>query len=197
MSRRIIGLTGGIATGKSTVSRFLADTYHIPIIDADLLARDAVSYGSPILKQISLRYDNSILLPDGTLNRKKLGEIIFSQPNEKTWLENQIHPYVRHQIQSILDETNELIIVIVIPLLFEAKMTDLVTEIWVIYCSYDEQIKRLVERDRISSDQAIIRIQNQWPIEEKMALADVILENSSTSEQLFKQIEQYYLKPPK
>lgn len=192
MSRRIIGLTGGIATGKSTVSHFLADTYHIPIIDADLLARDAVMIGSPILTQISLRYGDSILLPDGTLNRKKLGEIIFSQPLEKTWLENQIHPYVRHQIQSILDETKEPIIVIVIPLLFEANMTDLVTEIWVVYCSYDEQIKRLVERDRITSDQAIIRIKNQWPIEEKMALADVILENSLTSEQLFKQIESYF-----
>lgn len=192
MSRRIIGLTGGIATGKSTVSRFLADTYHIPIIDADLLARDAVTIGSPLLTQICLRYGDSILLPDGTLNRKKLGEIIFSQPNEKTWLENQIHPYVRHQIQSILDETNEPMIMIVIPLLFEAKMTDLVTEIWVVYCSYNEQIKRLVERDRITPAQAIIRIQNQWPIEEKIALADVILENSSTPEQLFKQIELHF-----
>lgn len=192
MSRRIIGLTGGIATGKSTVSRFIADTYQIPIIDADLLARDAVSLDSPILKQISSRYGASILLPDGTLNRKKLGEIIFSQPSEKKWLENQIHPYVRHQIQSILDQTNEPIILIVIPLLFEAKMTDLVSEIWVVYCSYNEQIKRLVERDRIPPEQAITRIQNQWPIEEKIALADVILENSATPEQLFQQIKPYF-----
>ncbi|PSF35737.1 dephospho-CoA kinase [Aphanothece hegewaldii CCALA 016] len=191
MSRRIIGLTGGIATGKTTVSHYLSQTYHIPIIDADLLAKQAVEIGSPILDEIRLRYGNNILFPDGTLNRKKLGEIIFNNPAEKIWLENQIHPYVRNRIQAKLKELNEQAIVLVIPLLFEAKMTDLVSEIWVVYCSPEEQIRRLMKRDQLTQEQAIKRIQNQWSIEEKKALADVILENSRP-EQLFKQIDQVF-----
>jgi dephospho-CoA kinase len=192
MSRRIIGLTGGIATGKSTVSRYIDQTYQIPIIDADLLAREAVNIGSPILNEISLRYGNDILFLDGTLNRKKLGEIIFNNPSEKTWLENQIHPYVRNRIKAKLTELKQQVILVVIPLLFESKMTDLVSEIWVVYCSSQEQIKRLMERDQLTLEQATTRIQNQWPIEEKIALANVILENSSSPEQLFQQIAQFF-----
>lgn len=192
MSRRIIGLTGGIATGKSTVSRYISQIYQIPIIDADLLAKEAVNIGSPILNKISLRYGNDILFLDGTLNRKKLGEIIFNNPSEKTWLENQIHPYVRNRIEAKLTELKQQVILVVIPLLFESKMTDLVSEIWVVYCSSQEQIKRLMERDQLTLEQATTRIQNQWPIEEKIALANVILENSSSPEQLFQQIAQFF-----
>lgn len=192
MSRRIIGLTGGIATGKSTVSRYISETYQIPIIDADLLAREAVNFGS-ILNEIRIRYGNNILFLDGTLNRKKLGEIIFNNSFEKTWLENQIHPYVRTRIEVKLTELKQQVILVVVPLLFESKMTDLVSEIWVVYCSSQEQIKRLMERDHLTPEQATTRIQNQWSIEEKIALADVVLENSSSPEQLFKQIDQFFL----
>src|SRR6478672_8039592 len=94
-SQRIIGLTGGISTGKTTVSRYLANTYNLPILDADIYAREAVQPGSQILQQIAEHYGNTILLPDGRLDRQRLGEIVFSNSNERQWLEEQIHPYVR------------------------------------------------------------------------------------------------------
>jgi dephospho-CoA kinase len=187
--RRLIGLTGGIATGKSTVSRYLADTYQLPILDADLYAREAVQANSPILLNIFKRYGDRVRLPDGSLNRKQLGEIIFNNLEEKNWLESQIHPYVRNRFQSEIERTDAQTIVLVIPLLFEAKMTDLTTEIWLVYCSSQEQIRRLIERDKLSKEQAIARIQSQIPIEEKVAWADVILDNSSTLENLFRQID--------
>ena len=94
MNKRIIGLTGGIATGKTTVANYLASAYNLPVFDADIYARDAVAVGSPILSAIAQRYSKEILLPDGSLNREKLGTIIFAQPEERHWIESLIHPYV-------------------------------------------------------------------------------------------------------
>lgn len=189
IEKRLIGLTGGIATGKTTVSRYLAETYHIPILDADIYAREAVKPGSPILEQIFLKYGPQVQLSDYTLDRQALGEIIFNHPEEKLWLENQIHPFVRVQFETQIQEREDPIIVLAIPLLFEAKMTDLVTEIWVVYCPYEEQIKRLIQRDNLTQEQAINRIYHQFPIEKKMSLADVVLENSLGLNELYHQID--------
>lgn len=188
--RRLIGLTGGIATGKSTVSRYLADIYGLPILDADIYARDAVQPGSPILEQILARYGNQIQLSDGTLNRKLLGEIIFNNIEEKKWLENQIHPYVRSCFNSQIEQLKNDTLVLVIPLLFEANLNNIVTEIWVVYCSDEVQIKRLMERDNLTYDQAKTRIKNQLPIEKKVSLADIVLDNSYDLNNLQKQIDQ-------
>lgn len=189
MPQRIIGITGGIATGKTTVSNYLANTYNIPILDADIYARSSVELGTPILENIKNRYSKDILLEDGNLNRQKLGEIIFNNTEEKQWLENQIHPYVRYQILTNIQQLSAKIIGLAIPLLFEANMTDLCTEIWVIYCSLEEQIKRLMERDRLSPQQAQARINSQMPLEKKCQQADKIIDNSFTLEKLLQQID--------
>ena len=186
--KRIIGLTGGIATGKTTVSNYLADTYRLPILDADIYAREAVQPDSPILKQIYQRYGLQVQHSDGTLNRKRLGEIIFSNSAERQWLEQQIHPYVRDRFKSQLDTIVALTVILVIPLLFEAKMTDLVTEIWVVSCSPEQQLRRIQKRDRISKEQAQARINSQLPLQQKIALADKVLDNSSTKEALIQQV---------
>ncbi len=187
--KRIIGLTGGIGTGKTTVSDYLARRYQLPVLDADIYAREAVQLGSPILSKIFERYGSEIQLPEGTLNRKRLGEIIFSNLGERQWVEQQIHPYVRDRIQFQLDILESPTVVLVVPLLFEANMTDLVTEIWVVSCSPEQQLRRIIERDRLSPEQAKIRINNQLPLEEKIARADSILDNSSTPEALLKQVD--------
>ncbi|MGK7875211.1 MAG: dephospho-CoA kinase [Xenococcaceae cyanobacterium] len=189
MSQRLIGLTGGIGTGKTTVSRYLADTYRLPVLDADIYAREAVQPGSPVLDEIVKRYGSRIQLPDGTLNRKGLGEIIFNNSEERRWVEGKVHPYVRHCFQSELKRLGPRTVILVVPLLFEANMTDLVTEIWVVRCSYQEQIRRLIERDRLTEQQAIARINSQLTIEKKAAAADVVLDNSSTLDALLKQID--------
>ncbi|MBW4577892.1 MAG: dephospho-CoA kinase [Aphanothece sp. CMT-3BRIN-NPC111] len=190
--KRIIGLTGGIGTGKSTVSNYLASIHRLPVLDADVYARVAVQPGSPVLSQIAERYGAGVLLSDRTLNRRRLGEIVFSNPAERRWLEEQIHPYVRDRFLAELDalEAQQYpTVVLVVPLLFEAGMTDLVTEIWVVYCSKEQQMQRLMERERLSLEQAQARINSQMPIEEKRDLASIVLDNSSTLESLIKQVD--------
>lgn len=195
---RAIGLTGGIGTGKTAISNYLADTYKFPILDADIYAREAVHPGSPILNSIVERYGADILLLDGSLNRSELGNIIFCNPAERQWLEQQIHPDVRRRFvegtQSCIAalsqvSQNTLTFVLVVPLLFEAEMTDLCTEIWVVYCSPEVQLERLMQRDGLSCDRASARINAQMPIAQKCQKADVVLDNSSTLDSLFLQVD--------
>jgi dephospho-CoA kinase len=195
---RAIGLTGGIATGKTAISNYLADICGFPILDADIYAREAVHPGSPILDSIVERYGAVILLPDGNLNRPELGNIIFCNPAERQWLEQQIHPYVRRRLveetQSCIAASNPvsqntLTVVLVVPLLFEANMTDLCTEIWVVYCSPEVQLQRLIQRDGLNCDRASARINAQMPLAQKCQKADVVLDNSSTLDSLFAQID--------
>ncbi|WGV24474.1 dephospho-CoA kinase [Halotia branconii] len=187
--KRIIGLTGGIATGKTTVANYLASAYNLPILDADIYARDAVTIGSPILDAIAQRYGKQILLADGSLNRQKLGEIIFESQDERNKIEELIHPYVGDRFQEAIAQSPTQIIVLVIPLLFEVKMTDLVTEIWVVYCSKLQQLQRLIQRNHLSQEQAQARINSQLSLAEKASRADVVLDNSSTLEILLKQVD--------
>jgi dephospho-CoA kinase len=189
--QKIIGLTGGIATGKSTVTNYLAATYSVPILDSDIYAREAVELGTIIWQKIVDRYGPGILLPTGDLNRPQLGEIIFNQPQEKAWLEAQIHPYVRDRLQAEQHSLSQQpALVMAIPLLFEAQMTDLVNQIWVVACPELLQLERLMERDRLSPAQARARISSQLPLASKIAQADVVLDNSSDLEALLQQVDQ-------
>ena len=189
-SKRIIGLTGGIATGKTTVSDYLANDYGLSILDADVYAKEAVNVNSPILEVIKQRYGDAICLDNGELNRQKLGKIIFKNSIEKQWLENQIHPYVRKRFQQEINQSQANIIILDIPLLFESNLTYLVTEIWVVYCSYQQQLKRLMTRNGLTSEEAIARIKSQLSMEEKVKMGNIILDNSSSLENLYEQIDE-------
>ncbi|MEM9120604.1 MAG: dephospho-CoA kinase [Cyanobacteria bacterium P01_F01_bin.56] len=190
MGQRIIGLTGGIATGKSTVAHYLETHHKLPVLDADIYSRQAVALGSPILRAIAQRYGPTILQADGTLDRAQLGQLIFQDATEKIWLEQQIHPFVR---QCFADDMARhalaLIVVQVIPLLFEANLTDQVTEVWVVSCAAITQQQRLMARNQLSPAAAKMRIQNQWPLAQKAERADVVLNNESTLGQLYQQID--------
>lgn len=189
--RKIIGLTGGISTGKTTVSNYLESKYQIPVFDADLFARNAVEKDSPILTRIVEKYGEDLLLSDRTLDRQKLGSILFHDAHAKQWLENQIHPFVKNCLIKAINNSDAKIIVLAIPLLFEAKMTDLVTEIWVVNCDYKVQLERLMKRNNLNLNEAQIRIKNQWSLDQKIALANVVLNNNSSVEFLYQQIDQY------
>ena len=187
---RLIGITGGIGTGKSTVTNYLHTRYNLPILDADKYARSAVAIGSPILQAIIQRYGVGILQPDGTLDRPRLGTIIFSNATEREWLETQIHPYVRTCFKREIDRLQpDATAVLAIPLLFEAKVTDLVTEIWVVSCDLTTQLQRVMIRDRLTADRAKMRIDSQMPLAQKVALADVHLDNSTDIHNLECQID--------
>lgn len=210
MTSRIIGITGGIAMGKTTVSNRLETYYGLTVLDADSYARDAVAIGTPILNAITLRYGPEILLPDQSLDRAKLGQIIFSQPNERTWLNAQIHPEVRFRMQQDSDrmiqenhrklpdfhspqyprQSTAAPIFWIVPLLFETSMTELVDKIWVIYCHRDQQLQRLCDRSGLTQTEANRRIQAQLDIQVKCDGADVILDNSQGTDRLYEQIEQ-------
>ncbi len=193
LPQRIIGLTGGVGMGKTTVSNYLANTYQIPVLDADLYAREAVQPGSQVRQDIIDRYGSGILLPDGDLDRRRLGEIVFHSPPERLWLEQHIHPYVRDRIQVDLHSLAAQdcqTVALAIPLLFEARMTDLVTEIWVVYCTYEQQVERLLQRDRLDLLQIQARIDSQMPIQKKMERADIVLNNSAEPELLLRQVDQ-------
>jgi dephospho-CoA kinase len=186
--RRIIGLTGGIGTGKSTVSGYLADRYHLPILDADLYAREAVAIGSESLALIADRYGAEILLSDGSLDRSRLGGIVFAQPAERQWLESIVHPVVRSYFERDLAASDGTAVA-VIPLLFEAQLQAWVTEIWVVACSEAQQLERVQGRDGLTLDQARQRLASQLPLATKISQADWMLDNSGSWEFLRQQID--------
>lgn len=192
MSRRIIGLTGGIATGKSAVGNILAQR-NFPIADADMIARAAVALGSPALEHIALRYGPQILHVDGNLNRPALAEILFQDAAERQWIEQCIHPFVRQELVHFCNHHQEACFIV--PLLFEAKMTDLVTEIWVVTCSPEIQRQRLAQRDQLDAQQIEARLQSQWPLAKKAALATVVLDNNGDLESLALQVHRALERP--
>lgn len=190
--RRIIGLTGGIGTGKSTVAEMLRKL-GVEIADADLLAREAAAPGSSVLQRICDRYGPTILTETGTLDRRHLGRIVFARPDERQWLEAQIHPFVRSHLEAFVRDrsaNSSAMIALVVPLLFEAGMTDLVTEIWVVACSPECQRERLRQRDGLSDDAIAARIASQWPLAQKLARADVAIHNDGDVTDLQPQVEQ-------
>ena len=188
-ARRLIGLTGGIGTGKTTVSNYLIDKYALPVLDADIYAREAVTEGSPILESIFQRYGDQVKLPDNHLNRTALGEIIFNNASEKQWLESRIHPFVRDRFTQELQHTQGDTIVLSIPLLFEANLSELVTEVWVVTCDRSQQISRLQQRNGLTLQQAVARIDSQIPLTQKAALADLILINNAGLAELYTQVD--------
>ena len=199
LRQRRIGLTGGIATGKSTVSHYLEQRYSVPVFDADRYAREAVVPGSVVFHHIVHRYGPGIVEPSGVLDRSQLGEIIFAQPEERRWLEAQIHPIVQAQFRQALGEhQRHPVVTLSIPLLFEAgyhlnQGETWVTEIWVVTCSVAQQCHRLKERNGFSEATALRRIQAQMPLAEKCRLADHILDNSGSQADLYTQIDRLWI----
>jgi len=184
--------------GKTTVSHYLATVHNLPVLDADIFARDAVEPGSSVLTEIVERYGSNVLRPDQTLDRLRLGEIVFNSPPERLWLEQRIHPFVRERLETglrTLADQKQTIAVLVVPLLFEARMTDLVTEIWVVSCPPDQQKERLRLRDRLNPEQIQARIDSQMAIDKKIDRADVVLHNVSTIEALLHQVDRALLNP--
>jgi len=177
---RVIGLTGGIATGKSTVSQILAEM-GLPIIDADLIAREVVEPGKPAYREIVRHFGREIINPDGTINRKLLGRLVFADPSSRQRLNEITHPRIIEETKRRLQHLREMgaeVAVLDAPLLIEANIHHLVDEVWVVTCPRKMQIKRLQERDNLSLPEAEARIRAQMPLEEKIRYAHRIIDNS-------------------
>ncbi|WP_249669637.1 dephospho-CoA kinase [Bacillus altitudinis] len=187
----VIGLTGGIASGKSTVSQMIKEK-GIRVVDADIIAKEAVSKGSAALHQIVQTFGEEVLLPNGELNRQQLGAIIFSDEEKRKQLNAIVHPEVRKEMLEQRDEgvsNNETFVVLDIPLLFESKLEGLVDRIIVVYTTPELQLSRLMNRNDLSEEEALNRIYSQQPLEEKCQKADRVIENTKDLAFIRKQLE--------
>ncbi|MEB3256965.1 MAG: dephospho-CoA kinase [Cyanobacteriota bacterium] len=191
---RRIGLTGGIATGKSTVGKLLVERHGIPVVDADLLARAALAPGTAATLAVLRRYGRAVQAADGSpsLDRQALARIVFADPAERQWLEELVHPMVRAGFQAQLESLQAApVVVLMIPLLYEAGLESLCTEIWVVECgSEEEQLQRLQGRDGLTREAALTRLRAQWPMAEKLARADLVLSTVGPPAELAARVEQ-------
>lgn len=187
----IIGLTGSIASGKSTVANMLKE-YGLPIVDADLVARMVVEPGKPTLDKIVEVFGEEVLTEDRALNREKLGSIIFHDEKKRKMLNNIIHPAIRQEMLRQRDEhieNGEKTVIMDIPLLFESKLQHFVDKILVVTVDDNIQLKRLMERNQLSEEEATSRIQSQMPLSEKEEGADAVIYNNLSLDNTKEQLE--------
>ena len=180
--QRRIGLTGGIASGKSTIANYIKKYKNILILDADQYSKELIKPESNCYKEV-LAYFGSQIVDEyssgNEINRALLKKIIFENSIHRTWIQNLLHPLVKEKmIEECNIYKNNEIILLVIPLLFEAKFEDICTEIWLVKCSELEQIQRLVRRDKISEEEARKIIKLQLTFEAQKEFSDIILDNS-------------------
>lgn len=186
-----LGLTGGIASGKSTVSAILVKQGAL-LIDADEVAREVVLPGSLALAAIAERFGNEVLLPDGSLHRKRLGEIVFQDERERKALEAITHPAIRVRMNELALEYEQSqpdkLIIVDIPLLYESNMQSMFDGVIVVYIPRALQMVRLMKRDGLSEEQAIQRLNAQMNIEDKRLKADYVIHNAGDMEQTEQQV---------
>lgn len=177
----IMGLTGGIASGKSTVSAMFVDK-GARLIDADVIAREVMLPGHPVLAAAVQHFGSGILHPDGTLNRARLGEIVFRDQESRKLLNSLTHPAIRREIKarmhSMEEEEPRRLIIVDIPLLYESELDNLFREIVVVYVPREVQLTRLMKRDGMTLQQAEERLKAQMDIELKRSKADHVIDNS-------------------
>lgn len=186
----VIGLTGSIATGKSTIANMFKEL-NIEVIDADLIAREVVEPGKPAYLEIVKTFGEAILLENKELNRKALGEVVFNDEDKRKKLNKIIHPAIRKEMIAQRDkliELNHPAIVMDIPLIYESGLEDYVEKIVVAYVTEKTQLKRLIKRDQCTKEEALSRIHSQINIEEKAKKADAIIDNNGTVEASYHQL---------
>ena len=179
---RVIGLTGGIATGKSTVSNFLL-SLNLPVIDADLIAREVVEPGSQGLQQLVENFGPEVLTSQGALDRPILAQKLFNDEAVREQVNAILHPLIAQTMLGRIEDHRSqgaTLVFLDIPLLFETQELSLFDDIWLVYIPAELQLDRLMKRDQLTLQAAEARIASQFPIEEKRALADVIIDNSAS-----------------
>ncbi|MCF2543644.1 dephospho-CoA kinase [Ligilactobacillus ruminis] len=185
---KILGLTGGIACGKSTISAYLKE-FGLPVIDADECSRAVVEKGSIGLEKLTEIFGNKILKNDGTLNRKALGQIVFSDSEQLSLLNSVMEPLIREEISRRLNQENNAdLVVLDAPLLIEQHYDKICDFIMTIDVPKKIQLERLIERDKLSEDEAKSRIESQLSSRERNGFADVVIDSSGTVEQTRKQV---------
>ncbi|KJY66624.1 dephospho-CoA kinase [Vibrio coralliilyticus] len=190
----VVGLTGGIASGKTTVANLFQSQFGIEIVDADVVAREVVEPGSEGLKAIEERWGSGILLHDGTLNRAKLREVIFANEEEKAWINGLLHPMIREKMQADIAEVTSPYGLLVIPLMVENNLQSLADRVLVVDVDKQTQMRRTVERDGVPLEQVESILAAQASRTQRLAIADDVIKNNATNQELLPQITELHQK---
>ena len=188
---KIIGITGGIASGKSTVTEFLRQK-GFQVVDADAVVHQLQKPGGRLYQVLVEHFGEKILLENGELNRPLLASLIFSNPEEQEWSKRTQGEIIREELAALRNQLNqtEALFFMDIPLLFEQNYASWFDETWLVYVNRDVQLERLMKRDQISKEAAESRLNSQWPLERKISLASHSLDNNGNQEQLIAQVVQ-------
>ena len=188
---KIIGITGGIASGKSTVTNFLRQK-GFEVVDADALVHQLQKPGGRLFQILVEHFGEKILLENGELNRPLLASLIFSNPEEQEWSKRTQGEIIREELAALRNQfaQTEALFFMDIPLLFEQNYASWFDETWLVYVNRDVQLERLMKRDQISREAAESRLNSQWPLERKISLASHSLDNNGNQEQLIAQVVQ-------
>ena len=186
---KIIGITGGIASGKSTVTNFLRQK-GFEVVDADALVHQLQKPGGRLFQILVEHFGEKVLLEDGKLNRPLLASLIFSNSEEREWSKETQGQIIREELGSLRDKLAQTddVFFMDIPLLFEQDYASWFDETWLVYVSRDTQLDRLMNRDQLSKESAETRLASQWPLEEKKKFATYILDNNGSRGQLLSQV---------
>ena len=184
---KVIGITGSIACGKSTVTDYLLKLGY-QVVDSDKISREALTKDLDCIFQVEQLFD---CVENGKVDRKKLGRIIFHDEKAKKQLEGIIHPYVIKKLKQAIQSCQDSVIFLDIPLLYESHLEYLCDEIMIVYLSEEKQLERLMKRDHIDQDYARVIMNNQISIEEKKKRAQIIIDNNGTIDQLYDQLNQF------
>lgn len=187
---KVIGLTGGIASGKSTVSELLT-AFGFKVVDADTAAREAVAKGTPGIEKVREVFGDEVIDENGEMDRKYMGDLVFNYPGERIKLNEIVHPIVREIMeekkQQFLKEGHNVIMDI--PLLYENELQDTVDEVWLVYTSESIQIDRLMERNDLTQEEAKARVYSQISIDKKSRMADHVIDNLGDKLELKQNLE--------
>jgi len=190
---RVLGLTGGIGSGKTMVGTMFTEL-GAELIDADQLAREVVEPGQPALDEIATSFGREILLPNGRLDRRKLGGIVFADAAARDRLNAITHPRIRERMDAAISarRDREGVLIVDIPLLYENARTDAVEKVIVVWVDPETQYRRLIERGGLTDEEARRRIAAQMPLDQKRALADYVIDNSGSPAATRRQVEAIY-----
>lgn len=186
---KIIGITGGIASGKSTVTNFLRQQ-GFEVVDADVVVHQLQKPGGRLFEALVQHFGQKIILENGELNRPLLASLIFSNPEEREWSRITQGEIIREELAALRDQLaqTEAIFFMDIPLLFEQDYSAWFDETWLVYVDRDVQVERLMKRDHLSKNEAESRLAAQWPLEQKKGLASHVLDNNGNQDQLLTQV---------
>lgn len=189
---KVIGLTGGIASGKSTITNYI-ESKGIPVIDGDKVSREVVMPDSEGLNKIREEFGEEYITAEGILDRKKLGNLVFNDPTMKEKLESILHPIIRKdfvkKIEKYRKNPENKFVLLDAALLIESKMTDLVDSLWLVYADQEIQVNRVMARDTVTEEEALAIINSQMPLLEKKQYADEVIENNKSFSYVFRKVD--------